>query len=137
MALLVAPMQTEACCFLLCGIHVTVANFMTNPIPKIQRNYFYNVVFGVRNSNWRLIAISRSVDKMALDRCMSLELHEVPITRRTCMPHTWNMHAPHLEHACPYLARPWLLANWLDVVFAFILALIETLTVFSAQGPKA
>lgn len=69
-------MQTEACCFLLCGIHVTVANFMTNPTPKIQRNYFYNVVFEVKNSNERLIAISRSVDKMALDPCVSPELHE-------------------------------------------------------------
>lgn len=33
------------------GIHVTVANFMTNGIPKIQHNYFYNVVFEVKNSN--------------------------------------------------------------------------------------
>lgn len=69
-------MQTEARCFLPCGIHVTVANFVTNPIPKIQHNYFYNVVFEVKNSNERLIALSRFVDKMALDRCASLELRE-------------------------------------------------------------
>lgn len=51
LALLLAPRQTEARCFLLCGIHVTVANFMTNPAPKIQHNYFYNVAFEVKNSN--------------------------------------------------------------------------------------
>lgn len=33
------------------GIHGTIANFMTNSIPKIQHNYFYNVVFEVKNSN--------------------------------------------------------------------------------------
>lgn len=76
LALLIAPMQTEARGFLLCGIHVTVANFVTNPIPKIQHNYFYSVVFEVKNSNERLIALSRSVDKMALDRCAFPDLHK-------------------------------------------------------------
>lgn len=123
LALLVAPMQTEACCFLLCGIHVTVANFVTNSIPKIQHNYFYNVVFEVKNSNERLISIFRSVDKMVLDRCVPRSCMRPPIMLRTCVP----LLGP--GFGC------WQI--WVDVVFAFISTLIEALAAFSAQGPKA
>lgn len=125
LALLVAPMQTEARCFLLCGIHVTVtvANFVTNSIPKIQHNYFYNVVFEVKNSNERLIAIFRSVDKMVLDRCVPRSCMRPPIMLRTCVP----LLGP--GFGC------WQI--WVDVVFAFISTLIEALAAFSAQGPKS
>lgn len=109
------------------GIHVTIANFMTNGIPKIQLNYFYNVVFEVKNSNQRLIAVSRSVDKMALDGCVLGAVRGL---------------ASHLGHACTYACvhapphRPWGPAQLGDVVFTFISALATSLTSFFVQDSR-